>query len=207
MSSHCGPSRRGQRVGAWNAATACPSVDCMSLCRLCRPAQRQAPRGDVTGAGESGGEHNTTPRLRWRVPRQAYAASRRCAGESDGKHRAMHTSCAGEGYGEHNATPRVTLECTASSVCNAAGYVGESSGEHNAAPRVTLECTASSACNAAGYAGENDGKYSCDAVGYAGESGGEHNATPRQAHATPRVTLECAASSACNAAGRTAECG
>ncbi len=76
MRSHCGPFRRGRFVGAWNAATACSAVDCMSLCRLCRQAQRQAPRGDVTGAGESGGEHNTTPRLRWRVPRQAYATPR-----------------------------------------------------------------------------------------------------------------------------------
>ena len=76
MRSHCGPFRRGRFVGAWNAATACPSVDCMSLCRLCRQAQRQAQHGAVTGAGESDSEHNTTPRLRWHVPRQAHAASR-----------------------------------------------------------------------------------------------------------------------------------
>ena len=75
--------------------------------------------------------------MRWRVPRQAYATPRGVlaraaasitqragyAGESDGKHRAMHTSCAGEG-GEHNATPRVALACVASSVCSVAGCAG-----------------------------------------------------------------------------------
>ena len=80
MRSHCGPFRRGRFVGAWNAATACSAVDCMSLCGLCRPAQRQAQHGAVTGAGESDGEHNTTPRLRWRERRQTSCDAAGCAG-------------------------------------------------------------------------------------------------------------------------------
>ncbi len=151
MSSHCGPFRCGQRVGAWNAATACPSVDCMSLCRLCRQAQRQAQRGAVTGAGESDGEHNTTPRLRWRVPRQAYAALRgvlagaaasivRCTlvvlardTASITQRRGLRWSVLRQAY----ATLRVTLARVAASITQRRGLRWSVPRQAHATPRAT----------------------------------------------------------------------
>ena len=124
MSSHCGPSRRGRFVGAWNAATACPSVDCMSLCRLCRQAQRQAPRGDVTGAGESDGEHNTTPRVTLACAASSVCSVAGCAGESGGKHRAMHTSCAGVYRVKRMQRRRLCWREWRQTSCNAAGCAG-----------------------------------------------------------------------------------
>lgn len=203
MSSHCGPSRRGRRVGAWNAATACPSVDCMSLCRLCRQAQRQAQRGAVTGAGESDGEHNTTPRLRWRVPRQAYATPRgvlaraaasivRCtlvvlarATASITQRRGLRWSVPRQAY----ATLRVTLARVAASIMQRRGLRWSVPRQAHATPRATpAKMTASihamlwvTLARAAASITQRRVKRM--------QRRGLRWSVPHQAHATPRVEL------------------